>query len=107
MNESQRVKIKIKMNISNTPKFRNIVPFFLLSGLLTITIGLTTSCSSSEPRPAAIDEPVEPVVIADEAPAPKKEIRVKAQHPRQYTVKKGDTLWEISSYVPEGSMVLA
>ncbi|MCW8941898.1 MAG: LysM peptidoglycan-binding domain-containing protein [Gammaproteobacteria bacterium] len=85
------------MNISNTPKFRNIVPFFLLSGLLTITIGLTTSCSSSETRPAAIDEPVEPVAIAEEVEAPKKEIRVKAQHPRQYTVKKGDTLWGISS----------
>jgi nucleoid-associated protein YgaU len=29
--------------------------------------------------------------------AAEKEIRVKASHPRQYTVKKGDTLWDISS----------
>ena len=85
------------MKITNTPKFRNIVPFFLLSGLLTVTVGLTSSCSSTEPRPAAIEEPAEPLDTAGEAEAPKKEIRVKAQHPRQYTVKKGDTLWGISS----------
>jgi LysM repeat protein len=88
-------KIKIKMNISHTQKSRNIVPFFLLSVLLTIITG----CSSSEPRPAAEAEPSEPVIIeqAEETKAPVKEIRVKAQHPRQYTVKKGDTLWGISS----------
>lgn len=85
------------MNISNTPKTRNIVPFFLLSGLLTITTGLMTGCSTSEPRPVAEPELDEPVTIAEEAEAPKKEIRVKAQHPRQYTVEKGDTLWGISS----------
>jgi len=85
------------MNISNTRKSRNIVPFFLLSGLLTITAGLMTGCSSSEPRPVAAPELDEPATIAEETEAPKKEIRVKAQHPRQYTVKKGDTLWGISS----------
>lgn len=85
------------MNISNTPKFRNIVPFFLLTGLLTITAGITTSCSSSGTKPVAVDEPVEATAIAEAVEAPKKEIRVKAQHPRQYTVKKGDTLWGISS----------
>ena len=47
------------MNISNTPKTRNIVPFFLLSGLLAITAG----CSSSEPRPVAVEEPVEPAPV--------------------------------------------
>ena len=92
-------KIKIKMNISNTPKSRNIVPFFLLSGLLTVSAGLITGCSSSEPRPVATSEPAEPVTIAqaEETKTPAKEIRVKAQHPRQYTVKEGDTLWGISS----------
>lgn len=81
------------MNISNTPKSRNIVTFFLLSGLLAIITG----CSSSEPRPVAEPELDEPVTIAETDEAPKKEIRVKARHPRQYTVKKGDTLWGISS----------
>ncbi len=86
------------MNISNTPKSRNIVPFFLLSGLLTVTTGLITGCSSSQPRPvtAELDEPVT-ITQADEKKAPVKEIRVKAKYPRQYTVKKGDTLWGISS----------
>jgi len=81
------------MNISNTPKSRNIVTFFLLSGLLAIITG----CSSSEPRPVTETETNEPVTLAEATEAPKKEIRVKAQHPRQYTVKKGDTLWGISS----------
>jgi len=89
------------MNISNTPRSRtrssNIVPFFLLSGLLTITTGFITGCSTSQPRPAAVelDEPV--TIEAEKTEAPAKEIRVKARYPRQYTVKNGDTLWEISS----------
>ncbi len=81
------------MNNSNTPKSRIIVPFFLLSGLLAVISG----CSSSEPRQDATAEPSEPAIVAEAAPAPEKQIRVKAAHPRQYTVKKGDTLWEISN----------
>ncbi len=84
------------MNNTPTPKPRNIVPFFLLSGLLAITAG----CSSTEPRPVAISEPAETgsIVSAPQAaPTPAHKIRVKASHPRQYTVKKGDTLWDISS----------
>ncbi len=93
-------KIKIKMNISNTlrprPRSRNIVTFFLLSGLLTISTGLITGCSSPQPRPVVeVDEPV--TAPAKEVKAPVKKIRVKAKYPRQYTVKKGDTLWGISS----------
>ena len=93
-------KIKIKMNISNTlrprPRSRNIVTFFLLSGLLTISTGLITGCSSPQPRPVVeVDEPV--TTPAKEVKAPVKKIRVKAKYPRQYTVKKGDTLWGISS----------
>lgn len=85
------------MKISNNPKPRIIVPFFLLSGLLSTMLLGISGCSSSEPRPVA--EAEEPVVIAqtEEITTPKKEIRVKASHPRQYTVKKGDTLWDISS----------
>jgi len=95
-------KIKIKMNISHTPKARskprNIVPFFLLSGLLTISTGLITGCSSPQPRPV-VEESSEPVNLVQAKPstAPVKKIRVKASYPRQYTVKKGDTLWDISS----------
>lgn len=77
------------MNNSPTPKSRIIVPFFVLSGLLAFIGG----CSSSEPRPVAIEEPAEPAPVVKV----EKEIRVKAQHPRQYTVKKGDSLWRISS----------
>lgn len=80
------------MKTANTPKSRIIVPFFLLSGLAA----LITGCSSTEiiPEPAAEPEPV--VEIAESKPV-KKEIRVKQEYPRQYTVKKGDTLWDISS----------
>ena len=80
------------MNNSPAPKPRIIVPFFLLSGLLTIMSG----CSSSEPRPVAVEEPVI-IETVEPAATAKKEIRVKASHPRQYTVKKGDSLWHISS----------
>ncbi len=92
-------KIKIKMNISNTlrshSKSRNIVPLFLLSGLLTIST--ITGCSSPQPRPVVETDEAPPVVQAKESKAPVKKIRVKASYPRQYTVKKGDTLWGISS----------
>ena len=37
------------------------------------------------------------VIAAKKTVTPKKEIRIKAIHPRQYTVKKGDTLWAISN----------
>lgn len=80
------------MNTIKTPKLRNIVPFFLLSGLLTIIVG----CSSPVPRPETIPEASEPVSLAP-APVVKKQIRVIETYPRQYTVKKDDTLWDISS----------
>ncbi len=82
------------MNNSNTPRPRIIVPFFVLLGLLTVITG----CSSSKPDPVNLVEPEQAETATTEKVAvPAKEIRVKASHPRQYTVKKGDTLWGISS----------
>ena len=83
------------MNNTTTAKPRNIVPFLLLSGLLAVTIG----CSSTEPRPVAKQEPVVETgtISTPLQAAPAQRIRVKESHPRKYTVKKGDTLWDISS----------
>ena len=91
------------MNNSNSPSSNFILPLFLLSGLLASAVG----CSTSESRPEPAAEATEPAVetaqpVATEKPAEtavaaSKEIRVKASHPRQYTVQKGDTLWDISS----------
>ncbi len=82
------------MNNSNTPRPRIIVPFFVLLGLLTVITG----CSSSKPDPVNLVEPEQAETATTEKVAvPAKEIRVKASHPRQYTVKKGDTLWGIAS----------
>lgn len=88
------------MNSSTTPRSAIIVPFFTLLGLLAVTTLSITGCSTTKPAPVSIAEP-EPtkgtIVIAETVTAPTKEIRLKASHPRQYTVKKGDTLWDISS----------
>lgn len=74
-----------------------IVPCFALLGLLSGLIG----CSSSEPRPDVAEPDSQgPVMVAEAKVTPppeKREIRVKQNHPVQYTVKKGDTLWDISS----------
>ena len=48
------------MNNSPTPKSRIIVPFFVLSGLLAFIGG----CSSTEPRPVAVEKPAEPAPVA-------------------------------------------
>lgn len=62
---------------------------------------LSSACSTSEQRPeqAAVETPE--ASVAEASPmnqaSEDKAIRVKASYPRQYTVKKGDTLWDISS----------
>lgn len=88
------------MNYSNNPKATstsgNIVPLFMLLGLLGVSSGTLTGCSSNEPRSVAAP-PQEAPVEAESKPVEKKKIRVKASYPRKYTVKKGDTLWGISS----------
>ena len=92
------------MNKLNTPKSGNIVPLFLLSGLLTILAGGLSGCSASETRSEAPTEAAEPATASGidtetttVTAVPEKKIRVKASHPKKYTVKKGDTLWDISS----------
>ena len=79
--------------LTSRPSGRYIVPFFLLSGLLAVT----SACSTSEPRPVAVEEPAKPVTLVETEKTPPKKIRVKAERPLQYTVKKGDTLWDIAS----------
>jgi len=78
----------------NTPKSTIIVPLLLLSGLLSIISG----CSTPAPRAEPVVVNTEPVTIqsAEIEPVADKEIRVRASYPKQYTVKKGDTLWDIS-----------
>ncbi len=63
-------------------------PVRILPVLLTAAL---VACSSPEPRPAPPPAP-EPVV--ERQPAP---IKIKTSHPKQYTVKKGDTLWGIAN----------
>ena len=81
-------------NLSQKSDF--ILPFFLATGLLTVTV-LGTGCSPSKPDRVAAPPLVEEPVAAEKVEVEPKQIRVKPQHPRQYTVKKGDTLWDISS----------
>ncbi len=73
------------MNIRLRPLISCILPLLLVTGLY--------GCSSPEPRPAPEPAPPEPVVESK----PVAEIQVKTSHPRQYTVKRGDTLWDIAS----------
>ena len=76
------------MNTAMTPLRYTIVTFLLITGL--------TACSTSQKQPAVYTPPVEaPTVEAPKAePRP---IQVNANHPRRYTVRKGDTLWDISA----------
>lgn len=76
----------------------SIVTFLLVAGL--------SACSSSPDRGASApaQQVAEPVTIArsetptaDASQQKQSAIKVRQSHPRKYTVKKGDTLWDISS----------
>lgn len=87
------------MNKLRTSKQNIIAPFVQLSGLLFLLAGSLSGCTSSAPVPVTdMDaEPPEEIVITEMAPPTESKIRIKASHPVQYTVKKGDTLWDIAS----------
>jgi len=81
------------MNIPPSARPIRILPLLLHSGLLAgLLAGLQACSSAPEPRSEPVAEP-EPVV--EVKPAPK--IQIKTSYPRQYTVKRGDTLWDIAN----------
>jgi hypothetical protein len=73
----------------------SIVTFLLVTGLSACSFGAKQSAD----KPAQ-QEPVTDAQTAAQSQAPVKKqsaIRIRESHPRKYTVKKGDTLWDISS----------
>ncbi len=86
------------MKISVAPFCAHPIRTHILT--LLLAAGLS-ACSSSSTKEEAFAEP-EPqtgtIVEAEPAePAPPLATRVKVNHPRQYVVQKGDTLWDIAS----------
>lgn len=72
-----------------------IVTAFTIAGLIASLLG----CASSEiheDAPPPMSPPAAPEASVS-APLVAQEIRIKPSHPVQYTVKKGDTLWDIAS----------
>lgn len=66
---------------------------------------MVSACSSAPKSPQPVEQPqAEPVTQAsapmearESEPVPVESIRIKADYPRQYIVKKGDTLWDIAA----------
>lgn len=88
------------MNSLHSSKSDFIVHVFVLSGLLFTLLGSISGCSTSETRTVAVAETQQPkqVRITKLPPPPaESKIQIKQSHPVQYTVKKGDTLWDIAS----------
>ena len=79
--------------------------------LLTLSAVFVSGCSSTTPKPddttaeVQIFEPQEGSIgsVVQEStaytppPVSSKNIQLTADHPREYTVKRGDTLWDIAS----------
>ncbi len=71
-----------------------IVPFFAVLGLIANLSGCSTSAPRQDVPPPASPPPA---TAETQQPQATKKIRVKENHPVQYVVKKGDTLWDIAS----------
>ncbi len=74
----------------------------LRTALLTLTLALLAGCASQTPEPA--DEPATESTGSESEPEPEPEQEtrvtredVKPSHPVRYTVKRGDTLWDIAA----------
>jgi LysM repeat protein len=88
------------MNKLQTSKLNTITSIGLFSACFMLLTGSLAGCSTSQPRAVETEEPAPPeeIVITEVTPpAEAQEIRIKPSHPVQYTVKKGDTLWDIAS----------
>jgi hypothetical protein len=72
----------------------------LRTALLALAVALFAGCASQKPEPA--DEPASEPARSEPEPAPESEPEVtredvKPSHPVRYTVKRGDTLWDIAA----------
>lgn len=73
------------------------------TSIVTLLVASVLSACSFSPKQSAPVQQQEPVTIAQsttqsQVPVKKQSvIRIKESHPRKYIVKKGDTLWDISS----------
>ena len=99
----------------STLDIRAIRTLIRLPALLVSIATLTSACSSTpvsssnsndqtqqpqtfaEQSTAAVEQPVEATQSTESAPVSTQAIRIKADYPQQYTVVKGDTLWDIAT----------
>lgn len=72
----------------------------LRTALIALALALIAGCASQKPEPT--DEPAAEPAQSEPEPAPETEPKVtredvKPSHPVRYTVKRGDTLWDIAA----------